>query len=77
VYYVGIDIAKRNHEAPLIDADGKPFSNSISFSNSKEGCDKLLAMFEKFGADNGNAVIGMEGRALLAKPVFLFAGAGV
>jgi transposase len=60
VYYVGIDIAKRNHEASVIDADGKLLSHSISFSNSKEGCDKLLAMFEKFGVNNGNAVIGME-----------------
>jgi transposase len=60
VYYVGIDIAKRNHEASLIDADGKLLSNSISFSNSKEGCGKLLAMFEKFGVNNENVVIGME-----------------
>jgi predicted NBD/HSP70 family sugar kinase len=60
VYYVGIDIAKRNHEASLIDADGKLLSNSISFSNSKEGCDKLLAMFEKFCVNNENAVIEMD-----------------
>ncbi|MDR1472020.1 MAG: IS110 family transposase [Synergistaceae bacterium] len=60
MYYVGIDIAKRNHEASLIDTDGKLLSNSISFSNSKEGCDKLLAMFEKFGVNNENVVIGME-----------------
>jgi transposase len=60
VYYAGIDIAKRNHEASLIDADGKLLSHSISFSNSKEGFDKLLAMFEKFGVNNGNVVIGME-----------------
>ena len=60
MYYVGIDIAKRNHEASLIDADGKLLSSSISFSNSKEGCDKLLAMFGKFGVSNENVVIGME-----------------
>lgn len=60
MYYVGIDIAKRNHEVSLIDADGKLLSNSISFSNSKEGCDKLLSLFEKFGVSKENVVIGME-----------------
>jgi transposase len=60
VYYVGIDIAKRNHEASLIDADGRLLSDSISFSNSKEGCDKLLAMFEKSGVNSRNVVVGME-----------------
>jgi predicted RNase H-like nuclease len=60
MYYVGIDIAKRNHEASLIDADGKLLSSGISFSNSKEGCDRLLAMFEKFGVSNENVVIGLD-----------------
>jgi transposase len=60
VFYIEIDIAKRNHEASLIDADGKLLSNGISFSNSKEGCDKLPALFKKFGVNNENAVIGME-----------------
>jgi len=60
MYYVGIDIAKRNHEASLIDDGGKLLSSSISFSNSKEGCDKLIALFEKFGVNNENVVIGME-----------------
>lgn len=60
MYYVGIDIAKRNHEASVIDSEGKPLSNSISFANSKEGCDKLIALFEKYGVDVDNAVIGME-----------------
>lgn len=60
MYYVGIDIAKRNHEASVIDSEGKPLSNSISFANSKEGCDKLLVLFEKLGVNGDNSVIGME-----------------
>lgn len=60
MYYVGIDIAKRSHEASVIDSAGKPLSNSISFANSKEGCDKLIALFERLGVDVDNAVIGME-----------------
>lgn len=60
MYYVGIDIAKRNHEASVIDSQGKPLSSSISFANSKEGCDKLVALFGKLGVDADNAVVGME-----------------
>ena len=37
--YCGIDIAKYKHEA------GAALLDSISFSNSKEGCEKLAAMF--------------------------------
>jgi len=60
MYYIGIDIAKRNHEASVIDSTGKPLSDSISFSNSKEGCNKLIALFEKLGVDVDNSIIGME-----------------
>ena len=60
MYYVGIDIAKRNHEASVIDSEGKALSNSISFTNSKEGCDKLIALFKKFGVHAANCVVGME-----------------
>lgn len=60
MFYVGIDIAKKNHEASIIDLNGKPLDKSISFSNSEAGCNKLIAMFEKFEADTSNIIIGME-----------------
>jgi len=60
MFYVGIDIAKKNHEASIIDLNGKPLDKSISFSNSEAGCNKLIAMFENFEADTSNIIIGME-----------------
>lgn len=60
MFYVGIDIAKHKHEATIIDSHGKALFDSISFSNTKEGCDKLLSLFEKAGAGLGTLVIGME-----------------
>ena len=60
MFYVGIDIAKYKHEATIIDSHGKALFDSISFSNTKEGCDKLLSLFEKAGADLDALVIGME-----------------
>jgi len=60
MFYVGIDVAKNKHEASLVDASGNALLDSISFSNSKEGCEKLLALFERFQVDKNNVVIGME-----------------
>lgn len=60
MFYVGIDIAKHNHEASIVDSDGKLLSQSISFSNTKKGCEKLIELLEKSNAGVGNCVIGME-----------------
>jgi transposase len=60
VFYCGIDIAKNNHEASIIDEKGKLLIESISFSNSQKGCEKLFKLFEKFEITSENIVIGME-----------------
>jgi len=60
MFYCGIDIAKFKHEASVIDSDGKALFDSISFANSKDGCEKVLALFEKLGISNDLVVIGME-----------------
>lgn len=57
MFYCGIDIAKNNHEASIIDEKGRLVIESISFSNSQKGCEKL---FEKFEIIPENIVIGME-----------------
>ncbi len=60
MFYVGIDIAKKNHEASIIDSKGKLLDKSISFSNSESGCNKLIALLDKFEANSTNVIIGME-----------------
>lgn len=60
MFYCGIDIAKHKHEASLIDSDGKALIDSISFSNTKEGCEKITAVFQKLGASVSDVIIGME-----------------
>ncbi len=40
--YVGIDIAKRSHEATILDQTGKQLSSSVKFANSVEGVQTLL-----------------------------------
>lgn len=60
MYYCGIDIAKHKHEATVIDKTGKALLDSISFSNSTEGCEKLLALFERLSIAKDELLIGME-----------------
>lgn len=60
MYYCGIDIAKYKHEATVIDESGKALLDSISFANTKEGCEKLLALFERLSISKEDLLIGME-----------------
>lgn len=60
MYYCGIDIAKYKHEATVIDEDGKALLESLSFANSKEGCEKLLSLFERLSVSKEELLIGME-----------------
>ena len=60
MFYIGIDIAKHKHEASIIDSDGKLLCESISFSNTQKGCEKLLALMQKFTVTADNCIIGME-----------------
>ena len=41
-YFLGIDIAKTNHVASLINNSGDIVIRAIKFTNSVEGFDKLL-----------------------------------
>ncbi len=56
--YLGIDIAKTNHVASLIDQDGKILVKAIKFTNSNEGFDKLLSSLENL--DLNNILVSME-----------------
>ena len=60
MFYIGIDIAKHNHEASIIDSNGSLLCESISFTNSQKGCEKLIALLERFSVSTNNCIIGME-----------------
>ena len=60
MYYCGIDIAKHKYETSVIDTSGKLLLDSISFTNTKEGCEKLLALFERLCITQETVIIGME-----------------
>lgn len=72
MFYVGIDIAKHNHEASVIDADGKLLCQSISFTNTQKGCEKLISLLERFSITNADCVIGMEATGHYWLPVYSY-----
>ena len=45
-YFLGIDIAKTNHVASLIDNTGNVVIRAIKFTNSNEGFQKLLSTIQ-------------------------------
>jgi len=44
MYIVGIDIAKRKHEAAVIDGEGTVIIKPFSFTNNCSGYNRLLAI---------------------------------
>ena len=54
MFYIGIDIAKKNHEASIIDSSGKSLSKSISFPNSTKGIEKFNNFIAEFGVTTNN-----------------------
>lgn len=55
--FVGIDIAKRNHEAAIIDQDGKTVRKTFRFANSHTGYNKLVQAVRELDEP---VVFGME-----------------
>lgn len=55
--FVGIDIAKRNHEAAIIDQAGKTVRRAFRFANSHTGYDKLVQTVREMDEP---VVFGME-----------------
>ena len=60
MFYCGIDIAKRSHEASVIDAEGKPLLDSIPITNTQDGCEKLFSLFGRLNIAQSDIIIGME-----------------
>ena len=72
MFYLGIDIAKHNHEASIIDSNGSLLCESISFTNSQKGCEKLIALLERFSVCTDNCIIGMEATSHYWRSVYSY-----
>lgn len=59
-YFLGIDIAKTNHVASLLDQSGNVIIKALKFTNSNEGFDKLLHTIQDKLGSLDNIQIAME-----------------
>lgn len=59
-YFLGIDIAKTNHVASLINNNGDIVIRAIKFTNSNEGFNKLLNTIQSKLGDLSNIEVAME-----------------
>lgn len=59
--YVGIDIAKLNHFAAAISAEGEIILEPFKFTNDADGFQLLLSKLESF--DKNSIIIGLESTA--------------
>lgn len=72
LFYLGIDIGKRNHEAGLIDEKGNPIGKNLRFSNSKAGSKKLVDFFNQHDLIPDNTLVGLEATGHYWLSVFSF-----
>ena len=72
LFYLGIDVGKRNHEAGLISEDGNPIGKTVRFPNTKLGSEKLLKFFTQHELTPDNAVVGLEATGHYWLSIFSF-----
>jgi len=74
MYIVGIDIAKRFHEAAIIDSSGKIIVKQIRFANSHTGFLKLMEAVRKLDAPvrHGLDITGCRSTLICVKTGKLF-----
>jgi len=60
MFYVGIDVGKRNHVASMIDDGKTPLFKGFSFANTTEGAESLVAQIERYAQEKGAIAVGME-----------------
>src|SRR5690625_7551440 len=72
MFYIGIDIGKRNHEVGLIDDQVNPVGKTVRVANSKEGSEKLLQFINQHKLTPDNSVVGLEATGHYWLSVFSF-----
>ena len=60
MWTLGIDVGKYRHHATLLDEDGKRVFRNVTFRQSREGVDGLLARLAETGQSPAGIRIGME-----------------
>jgi len=70
MFIVGIDIAKRNHEAIILDDQGNILQKAFSFANSFSGYEELLARLLRITNLKSQVCFGMESTSHYWLPIY-------
>ena len=63
MFIVGVDIAKRSHEAIVVNDSGSVVKKAFNFKNSSAGFEHFVETLNSISADPSDFVIGMESTA--------------
>lgn len=72
MFYIGIDIAKRSHQAAVTDASGELIVKPFSFKNSAIGFAQFLSVLEENSVACSCCVIGLEATGHYWYPLYFF-----
>lgn len=72
MFFIGIDIAKRSHQAAVTDISGNIIVKPFNFKNSSVGFAQLLSVLEQNAVQKESCVIGMESTGHYWYPLYFF-----
>ena len=72
MFYIGIDIAKRSHQAAVTNASGELIVKPFSFKNSAIGFAQFLSVLEENSVAYSCCVIGLEATGHYWYPLYFF-----
>ncbi len=72
MFYIGIDIAKRSHQAVVTDVSGNIIAKPFNFKNSAAGYDQFLSALENNSVSKECCVIGLESTGHYWYPLYFF-----
>ena len=60
MFFIGIDVAKRSHQAAVTDISGNVIVKPFNFKNSSDGFTKFLSIVESNAIEKNDCTIGLE-----------------
>ena len=72
MFFIGIDIAKRSHQAAVTDVSGNIIIKPFNFKNSSVGFNQFLSMLASNSVPKDDCIIGLESTGHYWYPLYFF-----
>ena len=72
MFFIGIDVAKRSHQAAVTDISGNVIVKPFNFKNSSDGFTKFLSIVESNAIEKNDCTIGLESTGHYWYPLYFF-----